>query len=180
MSERRIEEAILLVTHTMQHCQDHTPEEGGLFASLDQYKAFDSVQWTFLFETLDAFGYPKEFIDIIRTLYKDVTISIKINGKPGEKRRQTAGLRQGCPCSALLFLLIHEVLLRGIRENEWIEGIKIPGADGSPRGAELKERAFADDTGVMLASENSLTPLMETLDWFENISPVTSKTTPNV
>ena len=170
LAERRIEETILAIMHTMEHCNSSTPEEGGLFCSLDQYKAFDSVQWEFLWETMEAFGYPSHFIDIVRTMYKDITISIKINGHDGPQHKQTAGIRQGCPCSALLYLLVQEVLLRALRENTEIKGIRIPAKDGTPKGGVIKEKAVADDTGVMIGNPSSLPPLINTLTCFETAS----------
>ena len=41
--------------------------------SLDQSKAFDRVNWEFLFKTLTKFGYGEKFINIIKTLYNNIT-----------------------------------------------------------------------------------------------------------
>lgn len=48
--------------------------------SLDAEKAFDRVNWEFLYQTLDRFGFNKHFVNIIRSLYQLPTAKIKING----------------------------------------------------------------------------------------------------
>ena len=58
-------------------------------------------------------------------------------------------IRQGCPISALLFLLVAEVLAIKIRKDTHIKGIKI-------NNIEIKINMLADDTTLFLADINSL------------------------
>ena len=43
--------------------------KGGAIACLDADKAYDRVEIPVLLDTLRAFGFPEEFIDLTRTLY---------------------------------------------------------------------------------------------------------------
>jgi hypothetical protein len=60
-----------------------------------------------------------EAIDWILGCVSSVNFVFLINGKPSSFFKSTRGLRQGCPLSALLFLLIIEGLSRGIQE--WVK-----------------------------------------------------------
>lgn len=51
-----------------------------IIVSLDAEKAFDKVNWTFLFSTLHRFGFGDSFIHWIRTLYTSPRASVVTNG----------------------------------------------------------------------------------------------------
>ena len=61
------------------------------------------------------------------------------------------GVRQGCPMSALLYLLIGEVLAETIRQNKDVKGFKLPGSK-----IEFKTSRYADDTELLLVDEKSI------------------------
>ena len=44
----------------------------GYILAIDFEQAFVSLEWDFLIETLNAFGFPEKFINHIRTLYKNI------------------------------------------------------------------------------------------------------------
>ena len=48
--------------------------------SLDQEKAFDRVDWAFMFKTLGRMGFGLSFIRWVRLLYTNVRSSVLING----------------------------------------------------------------------------------------------------
>ena len=128
--------------------QDH----GGLLLMLDNEKAFDRVQWEFMYATLEAFGLPEEFVRAVRVMYTNISTVLKTNGRKGEPFAVTSGIRQGCVLSALLYVLVQEVQLRMIRRSA-VKGVLIPGPSGKDAPgytAEVKERGLVDDTLVML------------------------------
>ena len=53
---------------------DYTVEENipGLVIFIDFEKAFDSVEWDFLFKCLEAFNFGSDFLHWIKTVYKNV------------------------------------------------------------------------------------------------------------
>jgi hypothetical protein len=59
------------------------------------------------------------------------------------------GIRQGCPISANLFVLIVKILANAIRQNPRIQGIKI-------QNLEFKISQYADDTVIYLADDESI------------------------
>lgn len=69
------------------------------------------------------------------------------------------GIRQGCCASPYLFLLVAELLAISIREDPNIKGVCY-------NGVEIKLTQFADDVTCMLATEDSLTCLIQKLGNF--------------
>ena len=64
-------------------------------------------------------------------------------------------MKQGCPLSGILYVLVQEVQLRMIRADKSIKGIPIPGPDGvlathaarlAPGSDILTDRGLVDDT----------------------------------
>ena len=92
---------------------------------IDFEKAFDSVEWEFLFDTLKTLNFGENFIRWIKTLYTNITACAGNNGNFSEYFTLSRSIRQGCPISALLFLLVVEILANKIRNDPTIKGIEI-------------------------------------------------------
>ena len=71
------------------------------------------------------------------------------------------GVRQGCPLSALLYVLCAEVLAIEIRNNKQIVGYKYG------IGKEQKISQYADDANIVITTLESLTELFKVLDKYE-------------
>lgn len=79
--------------------------------TLDVRKAFDSVEWPYLFETLRRFGFGKIFVDWIKMIChspKSSVITNNILSKPFNLHHQ--GVGQGDCLSPLLFNIALEPL----------------------------------------------------------------------
>ena len=96
--------------------------EPGVLLSLDFEKAFDTIEWDFMYKCLEKFNFGDKFINLIKTLYNGPNIVIKNNGYFTREIKLTTGLRQGCPLSALIFILCVEIMAINIRNNENIKG----------------------------------------------------------
>ena len=135
----------------------------GLMLLADFEKAFDKLEWSFLFQTLESFGFGEDFIAWIKTMYMEVKSCVLNNGHASEFFQLHRGLRQGCPLSPLLFLLCSEILAIWARNDTNVQGIQIGNAD-------IFISAYADDTTFFLKDQNSLFHLMSILDRFKSIS----------
>lgn len=93
--------------------------------SLDQLKAFDRVIWDFLFQTMTAFNFHPTFISWIKLLYTDIFSCVRVNSHLTETFSLTRGVRQGCPLSPLLYIIVAEVFANSIQQNSNIQGIPI-------------------------------------------------------
>ena len=136
--------------------------EGAAFIFLDQEKAFDRMSHSFILKTLRRFGFGENFINWIKIIYTDVTSSVKVNGYLTKEFSIERGVRQGCPLSALLYVLCAEVLAIEIRLNKNIVGYKYNGGRN-----EHKINLFADDNAVCVTTKNSVLELFTVLGKYE-------------
>ena len=139
----------------------------GILFFLEFQNAFDSIEWNFMNMTLKKFGFGDLFIKWVTILYKNTTNSIINNGWVSESFKISRGIRQGCPISALLYILCAEIMAENIRNNKNINGIKIG------RDKEIKVTQMADDTTIILRAENDIPILIAELKRFSEVSGLT-------
>ena len=104
---------------------------GGAIVSLDQEKAFDRVEISFLMKVLEPMGFGPSFWNWIALLYTDVHSAVSVNGFLMEFFPVTKGVRQGCPLSPLLYVLVMESLASAVRADIHIDGFPLPGGGGT-------------------------------------------------
>ena len=132
----------------------------GALIFLDQEKAFDRISHTFIMKTLRAFGFGERFINWVKIVYSDTRSQVKINGFLTPSFPIERGVRQGCPLSALLYVLCAEVLGIAIRSNKNIHGFKYG-------NNEHKISQYADDMNAVVTTEASIEELFTVLDKYE-------------
>lgn len=140
---------------------------GGIIIFLDFQKAFDSVEWNFMFETLTQFNFGPDFRKWIQTLYTDPKAVIKNNGFLSEPVILKRGIRQGCPVSALLFLLTVEILAEKVRNHPEYKGITVSHKN---RSKEYKINQFADDGNLFLHSPPYIQKALDIVNSFTEVS----------
>ncbi len=96
-----------------------------ILLSIDFEKAFDSLNWNFLFAALKHVNFGDKIIQYIKMLYKNIESTVINNGNTGDYFRLERGVRQGCSLSAYLSILAIEVLANKIRFEKDIKGINI-------------------------------------------------------
>ena len=104
---------------------DYTVEENipGLMIFIDFEKAFDSVEWDFLLECLESFNFGPNFLNWVKTFYKNIQSCTINNGTASNYFVLERGVRQGDPLSPYLFIAVVETLAIAIRQNKDIKGI---------------------------------------------------------
>ncbi|KAF1328765.1 putative Pollike protein, partial [Globisporangium splendens] len=85
---------------------------------LDFEKAFDRVNWDYMFRVLERMGCGSDFLQWVRLLYTEPQAHLVINQNIQPALFPTRGVKQGDPLSALLFLLTIEPLGNLLRSHE--------------------------------------------------------------
>lgn len=162
ISGRQTHDNIRKTIHITERAQ--MEKRSTILLSVDAEKAFDSVNWNFLYQVLEKMGFDEKSVKIIKTLYDQPTARIKINGNLTDKIIFQRSTRQGCSLSPTLFSIFIEPLAQAVRQNQSIKGVKI-------NGVEHKIGLFADDVIAYLEEpDTSLPEFMKLLKTYEYLS----------
>ena len=117
----------------LRRLQDYSSRTGVPFHCLfvDWKQAFDKLDHSSMIIALQRLGVHQHYLDIIQDIYNDPTFYTV--GMQGEKQHATphTGIRQGCPLSPYLFVMVLSVILsdvdtrllrHGIPTNTWSVG----------------------------------------------------------
>ena len=96
--------------------------------------SFPSVSRAYLMASAAAARLPGAVMGVLRSLYHNTVGILVVHGHMCTRVPMTAGIRQGCPLSPLLFALASDGLLRVLAH----------------RHPTATTRAFADDTAMVL------------------------------
>ena len=153
----------------MRDLFDYSAEQRapGYLVSLDQSKAFDRVSHSFLDKVMTKFGFGPKFKNWITTIYKGSISYIQNNGHLSLPVPIKRGVRQGCPLSAYLYIMVAETLAQAIRTDPQIHGYAIPNL------RTVKIVQYADDTHNFIAykdKEHSIKRLINALNLYQGAS----------
>ena len=137
----------------------------GAIMLADFTKAFDTLDIKFLNLCLEKFNFGESFRKWILVLYSDISSSVLVNGWISNCFKVERGIRQGCPLSALLFIIAAEFLASSVRENKNVKCIKVIDCD-----FQLKLLQYADDTLFFVEDEDSLREILKELNLFGRIA----------
>lgn len=112
-------------------------------AFLDQEKAYDSVDHTYLWKALSQKDVPNSTIAVIKSFYEDATATVMINRMEPRDIKLEQGVRHGDPLSCLLFNIVIEGLANLLMTSPKIHDIQ------DSKGGEYRVSLFADDTCII-------------------------------
>lgn len=135
---------------------------------IDISKAFDSVQWPFLINTLTALGFPEKFIHWISLCVTTSSFSVQVNGELVGFFRSERGLHQGCALSPYLFVISMNILSKMLDKSSAEHRM---GYHPKCKNLSLTHLSFADDILVFSDGNTcSIESIMEVFERFETIS----------
>ena len=122
-----------------------------------------------MYKSLDFFNFGPSFKKWIETLYNSPVVKIKKNnGHLSDEFKMTRGIRQGCPVSALIFILSIEILGLKIRQQDEIKGLDFRYPDKL-----VKTVQYADDCIAVLNDKNELCTVLNLISEYGKASGLT-------
>ena len=138
----------------------------GIFLFVDFEKVFDTIEWSFISNTLEVFKFGCNFQKWLSVIYNNIQSAVMNGGRMTDYFEITRGVhvRQGCPLSPSLFILTVELLALKIRQSLNCRGIRLPNEK------EVRISQFADDTTIITNNTDSLRSHLQTIEEFGAIS----------
>ena len=163
MKDRFIGQNITLINDILE--QTELQNVPGILLQLDFRKASDTVEWLIILQTLSKFSFGDSIKRWVQTFYCNAESSILNNGLNTKQISLSRGVRQGCPLSPYLFILVAEILASKIRHahDKTVQGIQI-------FKKEIKLSQFADDTSLICKNLTSVGNALTVLADFGAIS----------
>ena len=84
---------------------------------VDFYNAFDTVEHVFMFKAIRFWGFGDFFLKAVQTLYSVCTSSVKLTHRTSQRFDFVRDIRQGCPISPFLFLLVTQIMPLHIKKG---------------------------------------------------------------
>ena len=134
-----------------------------IMLALDYTKAFDSLDFHFIYRTFEHFGFGERFQKWIKIIFNGGKSCVANNGYISENFEILRSTRQGDPISPLIFILGLEILFLIIRADENIKGVRI-------ENNEIKLTAYADDASYFIRDKYSAENLLQKIELFSKIS----------
>ena len=107
---RTIDENIIILKE-VAHLFKRTKRKKSIMAlKIDLSKAFDSLEWSFIRDTLVGFNFPSNLVNVIMSVVTTPSISVLWNGEITPEFNPSRGIRQGDPLSPYIFVLCMERL----------------------------------------------------------------------
>ena len=94
-----------------------------------------------LLQAASRIGLPPKMVNVLRSLYTNTKFQVEIDGKVSPWFIQETGIRQGCPLSPYLFLIVMTVMFSDIHDGDQQNLLK-----HRIMGTNYDEVLYADDT----------------------------------
>ena len=124
---------------------------------LDWEKAFDRIKQEKLVEVLERMNVPNLYVEAIRSLYQNPSFAVRVGEECSAWKTQRRGIRQGCPLSPYLFIILMTVMFRDIHDDVNLNRGKVEPID-------YTELLYADDTALITNNVNAMGRLLTKIE----------------
>ncbi|MCO5585619.1 hypothetical protein L7F22_039554 [Adiantum nelumboides] len=163
IKSRYILDAIIALWKAVELAEES--DQSYIFLKVDFHKAYDRIEWDFIFQSMQDAGFGKKFIKLTQLLFGNAFAKVAINGDLSGLFPLRRSTRQGCPIATLLFAICYDSLgwlVKDALSKGNIQGIQVPGFT-----SQLCLQQFADDTnGLIRDDPRSIGNLLTYLDAF--------------
>jgi hypothetical protein len=137
----------------------------GLILSIDQMSAFDLIEHDFIFSVFEKLGFGPRIMRWMRIIYDKAKMKscVQVNGVLSAEFGIERGIRQGCPLSALIYVIVSEAILTYVKNDRSVKGVLA-------LGQEYKLCAYADDTNIFLSDFKSVDKIFAIYDEYTKAS----------
>lgn len=111
----------------------------------------------YLFYVLRKYGFSEKTVNIIEKFYKNNVCRVIVNGFLSRSFKINNGIRQGCPLSAMLYVLAVEPLSVAIFLAQQMEGFILP------NNSEVKLVQHVDDLNLFVKNKNGISFVDKTI-----------------
>ena len=126
---------------------------------LDWEKAFDRVAQEKVIEALKCLLVPNRICNLVASFCQNPQFKVKVGSDNSDWTYQRAGIRQGCPLSPYLFVLVMGVIFSDLKVE-----LCTPRQIGLIDGIYFSEMLFADDTLIFGAGARCINVLLHAIE----------------
>jgi hypothetical protein len=129
---------------------------------LDWKQAFDSVDHPAMMNALQRFGLPNDCLSLVNSIYTFPSFTTR--GFMGAESHGVvnSGIRQGCPLSPYLFIIVLSVIFKDLDDRLMQQGTPTnTWSEGKP----VYDIEYADDTLLFALTTPQLQPILNALEW---------------
>jgi len=160
VKDRLIGDSIRVIIDLMDICK--LKKQNITLMMIDFEKTFDTLNWNFLFKTLQSMNFGPSLINWVKTFYTNIESCVMNNGSTSGYFKIKRGVRQGDPLSSYLFVLAVETLSVAVKNDNGIHGFKL-------KDTEIKLVQYADDTTAILKDLKSVNNFLTLTNTFEHV-----------
>ena len=106
---------LILVKEIIEYCKEENIE--AYLILMDFKKAYDRIDRETIETTMKAMNYGDKIIEMIKLLYAESEALVVTNDKKGKNFRTRGGVKQGCPLSPYLFIIVLELMAIEMRDE---------------------------------------------------------------
>ena len=125
---------------------------------LDWEKAFDKINQSKMLQVLRRLKTPPNMLLLVTHMYAHPKFRITTEGISSRYRRQESGIRQGCPLSPFLFILLMGALFHDLKSK-----LNTPKQLEPIKGIRYAEVLYADDTLIFGTHTQSINKFLHAI-----------------